>query len=108
VTDEEEEYELWIKPWWEARCVHPGHYYYIPRETGIEQGCFRVLREAERVVVLDFRCMHQVHVCVNIDGAGGSCKAMTYDQYKAIEDMDRYLLLLVQDMAKELRSIAGM
>lgn len=102
---EDEYMDNWVRPWWTRRCTHEGHYYYVSY-SGQEQGCFRVLKEAEQVVVIDFVCLHQVHLCIDIDGIGGNCKTLSYDMYKSMTD--ERLLWEVQDMSQQLRSIAGM
>ena len=93
------------KPWWYWRCTHRNHPY-APYSDGSAYGCWQVVQEAEQAVVLHLVCKQQVHICVDIAGVGGSCKAITSDEWAVMSD--QYLLALVQDMARELRSIAGM
>lgn len=103
-TELEEFLENQEKPWWFWRCTHRDHaYWYYP--DGSEYGCWRTLRDAEQVVILHLICRQQVHICVNVNG-GSSCKTISSDEWAVMSD--DYLLLLVQDMSKELRSIVGM
>jgi hypothetical protein len=92
------------KPWWFSRCTHRDHAYWCYPD-GSEWGCWHVLREAEKTVVLQLICLQQVHVCVEIDGSS-ICKAMRQDEWAGLTE--QYRLALVQDLAKDLRSIARM
>lgn len=79
-------------PWWYHRCTHnmAGHW-----------GKWCVLREAEAVVVIYRPDM--VHITVDLDGVGSSCKQLTPEQYELMSEQE--LLAYIQDQRRELRSL---
>lgn len=91
-------------PWWWRRCTHAmGHYYDLV--DGREYGCWRTLREAEGVVILQQTCLHRVHICVELPGAGSMCKEITSVQYSNMEE--RQILAQVQSQWRELKQLGG-
>jgi len=88
-------------PWWFYRCTHRSHGYEM--HGGQEFGCWRVLREAEGVAILELTCLHQVHVLVELDGAGSVCKTLKCSQYEALSEQE--IMALVQQKRRELRSL---
>lgn len=90
-------------PWWWYRCTHREHEYWMPDSQSLAQyGCWRVLREAEHVVVLHLICLGQVHILVDADGVGSVCKTMTKTEYSKLSEPD--VLKLVQDQFRELKN----
>lgn len=86
-------------PWWWYRCTHRMHHHEI--HGGIEYGCWRVLKEAEGVVVLRLICRQQVHITVDLNEGGSVCKTLSDTQYMNMTDQD--LMALVQSQRKQLR-----
>lgn len=88
-------------PWWMNRCTHREHQYELDDNT--EYGCWRVLKEAEGVVVLHLQCRNLVHICVDHAGVGSMCKTLTFEQYFKLSNPEE--LKLVQGMFRELKSL---
>lgn len=95
-------YENQEKPWWMLRCVHREHAYWYSPE-GDEFGCFMVLREAEGVAILHLTCLKQVHICVELAGAGSVCKTLTYLAYRSANEPQ--IMGYVQEMRRELGAL---
>jgi hypothetical protein len=95
-----EYYENYEPPWWFRRCTHNVHAYWQDPE-GKEYGCWRVLREAEQVVILQQLCLPKVHVLVDIAGVGSICKSISRPIYEAMSQSE--VLALVQSQTRDLR-----
>lgn len=92
------------QPWWWYRCIHRSHEYYIVE--GSEYGCWRVLKEAEGVAILQLICLAQFHILVDRPGIGSMCQTLKSQQFNPLFEDEAALLRYVQSQWKSLQSVS--
>jgi hypothetical protein len=98
-------YEDQEKPWWWYRCTHREHaYWYDP--DGKDYGCWKVLKEAEGVAIIQQTCLPRVHICVELTSVGSVCKCLLQQEWDALSQPQ--VMQLVQGMFRELKSLQVM